>query len=82
MKHKKAMMARLEQELACLYDYAEQGRFCTSPDWSVGLELEGWFLDQHSMPKPLAPALLQGAALRPTAVGGWFEGGALRKSTQ
>jgi len=24
----------------------------------------------------------QGAALRPTAVGGWFEGGALRKSTQ
>ena len=24
----------------------------------------------------------QGATLRPTAVGGWFEGGALRKSTQ
>ena len=41
-----------------LLEMEKQHLFCEDPEWHVGLELEGWFLDKDLQPQAIAPKML------------------------
>ena len=41
-----------------LLEMESQSLFCEDPQWQVGLELEGWFLDKDLQPQAIAPKML------------------------
>ena len=41
-----------------LLEMERQHLFCEEPEWQVGLELEGWFLDKELQPQSIAPKML------------------------
>ncbi|HHT0594205.1 TPA: hypothetical protein ACTXXA_002556 [Legionella anisa] len=48
----------LYKETQYLKEIESQGLLCEEPQWQIGLELEGWFIDRTLMPQPLAPKMI------------------------
>ncbi len=49
----------IHQETAKLKEFENENLFCNDLNWTVGLELEGWFLDSDLKPQPLGPEMVR-----------------------